>query len=97
MHCYGICSVFGRLGIMLGVSINDLGYFKTIPGPATAGILSILAAVLSRLLPDLTLSRLPKTQLEIQRQQFPSRQQDEVPMTTVATTSTIASGGSRSA
>ena len=62
---------------MLGVGISDLDYFKEVPGPATAGILSILAAVLSRLLPDLTLSRLPKTQLEIERQQFPSRLREQ--------------------
>ena len=97
MHCYGICSLCGRLGIMLGVAINDLGYFKEIPGPATAGILSITAAVLSRILPDLTLSRLPKTQQEIQRQQFPAKPSAERPLPANATTSTIVSVGSRSA
>ena len=96
MHCFGACVVFGRLGTMLGVGLNDLGYFKEIPGPATAGILSIIAAVLSRLLPDLTISRLPKTQLEIERQQFPSRQPVPTSMNTAATTSTLASGDSRS-
>jgi len=60
---------------MLGIMINDLGYFNEIPGPAIAGVLAIMAAVLSRLLPDLTLSRLPKFQHEIERQQFPGRWQ----------------------
>jgi hypothetical protein len=81
---------------MLGVGINDLGYFKEIPGPAIAGVLSIAASVLSRLLPDLTLSRLPKTQHEIEKQQFPSRW-EESSIAAVATATTIASAESQNA
>lgn len=75
MHAFGACVVFGRFGTMLGIVISDLGYFNKIAGPAISGILSIVAAIFSRLLPDLTLSRLPKFQQEIERQQFPNRPQ----------------------
>jgi hypothetical protein len=71
MHGFGTCAVFGRLGTIFGIVVSDHGYFNSVPGPAIAGILSIVAAVLSRLLPDLTLSRLPKLQHEVERQQFP--------------------------
>jgi hypothetical protein len=77
MHGFGICAVFARLGSLLGIMISDLGCFKVVSGPAIAGILSIIAAFLSRLLPDLTLSRLPKTQSEIEKEQFPRRWQEQ--------------------
>ena len=57
---------------MVGVILNEKQLFKTSVGPAFAGGLSVIAAILSRLLPDSTSIEMLKTQQEIERQQFPS-------------------------
>ena len=47
--------IVGRFGTILGIVISDLGLFKIASGPAIAGVLSVTAAILSRLLPGQTL------------------------------------------
>ena len=57
---------------MVGVTLNDMKLFTEITGPAFAGGLSVIAAILSRLLPDVTTVKMLATQAEIEREQFPS-------------------------
>ena len=52
---------------MVGVILNEKQLFKTSVGPAFAGGLSVIAAILSRLLPDSTSIEMLKTQQEITR------------------------------
>jgi hypothetical protein len=72
IHCLGFLCATARIGTMVGVTISDSELFQKTTGPAFAGGLSIIAAILSRLLPDLTSFRMLETQQEIERQQFPS-------------------------
>ena len=72
IHCMGICSAGARVGTMVGVTLNDMGHFNSSFGPAFAGGLSIVAAILSRLLPDSTCHKMLSTQQQIERLQFPS-------------------------
>jgi hypothetical protein len=64
---------------MVGVALNEHQHFTATLGPAFAGGLSIVAAVLSRLLPDLTVVKMLDSQNEIEREQFPSLGQPNVP------------------
>jgi hypothetical protein len=57
---------------MIGVTLNDMKLFTEITGPAFAGGLSVISAILSRLLPDTTTVKMLTTQSEIEREQFPS-------------------------
>ncbi len=57
---------------MVGVTLNDMKLFTEITGPAFAGGLSVISAILSRLLPDVTTVKMLATQAEIEREQFPS-------------------------
>jgi hypothetical protein len=71
---------------MVGVTLSDMQLFTAETGPAFAGGLSIIAAILSRLLPDLTVVKMLETQNEIEREQFPSLTQSRqvaVPLETV--------------
>ncbi len=71
IHCLGFLCAMARIGTMVGVTISDSELFQKTTGPAFAGSLSIIAAILSRLLPDLTSFRMLESQQEIEREQFP--------------------------
>ena len=83
----GFCCASARIGTMVGVALNEHQLFKSALGPAFAGGLSIIAAILSRLLPDLTVVKMLNTQNEIEREQFPSLGQPCKPATAVDITS----------
>ena len=83
----GFCCASARIGTMVGVALNEHGHFKSTLGPAFAGGLSIIAAILSRLLPDLTVVKMLNSQNEIERQQFPSLGQTAKPAAAVQMTS----------
>ena len=57
---------------MVGVTLNDMKMFTDPTGLAFAGGLSVISAILSRLLPDVTTVKMLTTQAEIEREQFPS-------------------------
>ena len=85
----GFCCASARIGTMVGVALNEQQLFKSALGPAFAGGLSIIAAILSRLLPDLTVVKMLNSQNEIEREQFPSLGQPCKPATAVASKSTL--------
>ena len=70
--CTGLCSGAARLGAITGIMIGELDLLhSSFIVNLLAAIVTLLSAVLIKILPDMTEKRMPVTLHDITRVQFP--------------------------
>ena len=70
--CTGLCSGAARLGAITGIMIGELDLlYSSFIVNLLAAIVTLLSAVLMKILPDMTEKRMPVTLHDITRVQFP--------------------------
>ena len=72
--CTGICSGAARLGAITGIIIGELKLLhSSFVVNALAGIVTLISALLIKVLPDMTKENMPVTSQDIEKVQFPEK------------------------
>jgi len=72
--CTGICSGAARLGAITGIIIGELKLLhSSFAVNALAGIVTLISALLIKVLPDMTKENMPVTSQDIEKVQFPEK------------------------
>ena len=72
--CTGICSGAARLGAITGIIVGEMKLLHSSMVVNTlAGIVTLISALLIKVLPDMTKEKMPVTSKDIEKVQFPER------------------------